>query len=112
MEQLCDVSRLQVRNLVRIAAAPWGFPLGETALLEMHARWVIAMPYLLKNHLEGVSARADLETPAASRRVGVPPGRLPALPQMRAGAQDTLPHPLKAVQASPSPARISRVVFF
>ena len=28
----------------------------------MHARWVIAMPYLLKNHLRGVSAKADLET--------------------------------------------------
>ena len=47
---------------MRMAASPWGFPPGEAALLEMHARWVIAMPYLLKNHLEGVSARADLET--------------------------------------------------
>lgn len=49
------------RNLAREAASPWGFPPDAKALLEMHARWVIAMPWLLRAHLEGISPKPQLE---------------------------------------------------
>ena len=42
------------RNIARECACSWGFPPKERALLEMLARWIMAMPYLLKAHLRKV----------------------------------------------------------
>jgi predicted membrane chloride channel (bestrophin family) len=43
------------RNIVRECACSWGFPAKERPLLEMLARWVMAMSYLLKGHLRKVN---------------------------------------------------------
>lgn len=51
-----------VRNITRVASSPWGFPPEERAMLEMFARWVIAMPYCLRAHMKKIPVAPDLET--------------------------------------------------
>ena len=61
----CLLSALQIlnlsRNLVRVAASPFGFKSSDRHLLEMLARCVISMSFLLRGHINRESAKAELQ---------------------------------------------------